>query len=293
MTRHPSENFIKFLMTSANVNAADDQWIMFTVVQLGYPKIELDYLTWLRTEVNSRKPAVFSPQNRYDRHSVKFMRAEGVFSLHNPDKSTREANLLVTNLRCRILVENLLLGRVEPKEVAKKVNARMGEFFTSAGIEAYAHYYWNVGLLRVEDWAKLLEDYEVTRQQTLAILQVGPSLALHKMGFQQSIDTKTILKETMEALYFDMREWKVQPRSSFRTQALTSLAKGMVQVDTQLSQADSALKDSLKAFEQFRMQHAEKAVPDLRVIAPDGNFTGSGIRLLEAAPVSEEGKHDE
>ena len=282
MIRHPSENFLKYLMTSSHQWALNDDWVRMTVLQLGYPKIDNDYLLWLRSTLAARLPAGFDPQNRYHRESVRFLRSEGIYSIHNPDKVIKEANLIVTNLRARPIIESLLLGRMDPKDVAKKVNSRLGEFFTSEGIETYAHYYWNTGLLKVEDWAQLLSDYDVQRRNAMAIVQVGPSLALHKMGFQQAIDSKTILKETMEALYFDMREWKAEPRSESRTTALTRIARGMVQLDAQLSQADSALKDSLRAFEQFRMQHAQASVPGIKDLAPDGNYSNSGAKLLEA-----------
>lgn len=287
MIRHPSENFIKYLMTTSHPQANDNVWVMTMVVSFGYPKPDDEYMVWMRASVMSRTPNNFQPQNRYHRESVKFMRNEGIYSLHNPDRATKEAGLLVTNLRARPIIENLLLGRMDPKDVAKRVNARLGEFFTEEGIKAYAHYYWNVSLLRVEDWAKLYQDYDVQRNQAMAIVQVGPSMALHKMGFQQGLESKTILKEMLEGVYFDFREWKTKPMSESRTRAITGLAKAAVMLDLQLSQADSALKDSLRAFEQFRMQHSQMQVPDVRSVAPAGNYTGSGARLLEA-PVKED-----
>ena len=288
MIRHPSEGFIKYLMTSANPSSGSDDWIITTLTSLGFPRPDREYVAWIRQDLFSRIPVNFQPQNRYHRQSVTCLRAEGIYSLHHPDKGTREAALLVTNLRARMLIENLLLGRMEPKEVARKVNARLGEFYTGEGIEAYGRYYWNVSLLRVEDWVTLLEEYEYTRQTTLSIVQGGAAMALHKMGFQQAIESKTMLKEMMEGLFFDFREWKSQPLSPAKTKAITTIARAAVSVDERLSQADSALKDSLRAFEAFRMQHAQMSVPDVRQIAPAGNYSGSGAKLLEAVPVEKE-----
>jgi DNA/RNA-binding domain of Phe-tRNA-synthetase-like protein len=290
MIRHPSENFLKFLMTSSSQGAGDDNWVKNTVYSLGFPMPDKAYVAWLRQDLFTRVPVNFQPQNRYHRDSVRFMRAEGIYALHQPDKGAREAAILVTNLRARPIVENLLLGRMDAKEIAKKTNQRLAEFHTAEGIEAYGRYYWNVSLLRVEDWAKLLEDYEIQRQQALSIVQGGAAMALHKMGFQQQIESKTMLKEMMEGLFFDFREWKNMPLSASKTKAITTIARTAAAVDEQLSQADSAMKESLKAFEQFRMKHAEQMVPDVRSIATAGNYTGSGARLLEAAPELEETK---
>ncbi len=285
--RHPSEYFIRYLMTAPDPSASDNDWVSHAVVSLGYPRPDPDYLATVRAQLEADCPWNFQPKNRYHKESQKYLRDHNISALHHPDKATREAHLIVTDLKARPLIENLLLGRMEPKDIAKRVNIRLGEYFTADGIEAYGHYYWNVGLLRVEEWATLLEEYEIQRQNTLAILQVGPSMALHKAGFQTQIESKTILKEMMEGLYFDFREWKTKPHSESRTRAITSLAKAAVIVDVQLSQADSALRDSLKAFEQFRMQTAQKPVPDIKIIAPAGNFSNSGARLLEAGPVKD------
>lgn len=282
MIRHPSEHFIKFLMTQQRPEAQDDKYVLMMVTSLGYPAPASDYLIWLRTQMAPKIPAGFQPQNRYHRDSVKFLRAEGIYSLHNPDEPTREASTVVTHLRARQLIEQLLLGHMEPKEIAKKVNAKLSEYFTTPCIEAYAHYYWNVDLLRVEEWAQLLEGYDIQKSKTLAILQMGPAMALHSAGFQQQIESKMVLREMLESLYFDFREWKTKPLSASRTKALVDISKSAAHLDERLSQADSAIKESLVAFEKFRMKHAELTVPDVKSVATEGNYTGSGAKLLEA-----------
>lgn len=280
-TRHPSTNFIKFLMTAPTM-ANDDASVSFSVVQLGYPPPDPEFLKNTRLELEAHQPVFFQPQNRYHRDSQKYLKSQNIWSLHHPDKATIEANGIVTNLRARPLIENLLLGRMDPKDVAKRVNARLGEFFTNDGIEAYGHYYWNVGLLRVEDWEKLLKDYDYQRHNTMSILEVGPSMALHKLGFQQSLESKTILREMMEGVYFDFREWKAQPRSESKTRSIVSLAKAATILDMQISQADGALRESLRAFEAFRMKTNEQKPKGIRDLAPQGEFSGSGAKLLDS-----------
>ncbi|MDD1709987.1 MAG: hypothetical protein LUQ37_03655, partial [Methanoregulaceae archaeon] len=131
MIRHPSLYFIKYLMTQDRPEAQDNNWVCAMVTSLGYPKPHQDFLAYTRAELHI--PASFQPRNRYHRESAKFMRQEGIWSLHNPDAATREATLIITNLRVRPTVEQLLLGHIEPKEVAKKVNSRFSEFLTSGG----------------------------------------------------------------------------------------------------------------------------------------------------------------
>jgi hypothetical protein len=229
--------------------------------------------------------------DKYHRESVKFLRNEGIYSLHFMDKATREAQLILTNLRARPIIETLLLGRIDAKTVAKRTNARLTTHLSAEGVEAYSLYYWNVTIMKVEDWARLFEQSHAQRQQTLAVVQAGPAMALHKMGFAQQIEGKVVLKEVFDGLYFDFKEWQTQPLSLDKTRALTANAKAIAGIDDRLSQADSALADSLKQFEQFRMQHASQVVPAILDIAPSGNFTDSGAKLLESGTQEEANEH--
>lgn len=282
MIRHPSENFIKYLMTSGHPQSDSNDWVQMMLTSYGFPMPQTDYLIWLRSDVTSKMPADFQPNNRYHAASRSFMKSEGIFGMHTRDKAINEANSIVMNIRARAIVENLLLGRIEPEEVAKKINSKMGAFYTKEGIDAYRHYYWQTSLLRVEDWAQLLENYDIQKQNALAIVQVGASMALHKTGFQQAIDSKSMLRTMQESIFFDFQEWRTKKHGTERTRALATLAKSAVMVDEQLSQADSALKDSLKAFEQFRMETEKAAVPGIQDVAVIGNYSGSGARMIEA-----------
>lgn len=289
MLHHPSENFIKYLLTLTDPEAQQDTWIQMGVQAFGFPAPSADYVASMREFLYKDLPVNYDPKDRYNRPSVKFLRATGVWSMHNPDDSVRSAITILPNVRVRKLVEQLLLGRIEPKEVAKKVNSRMGTFFKAADIQTYSHYYWNCALLKTQDWIDFYEAYESTeKSKSIAILHNGPAMALHATGFHQHLESKEMLREMQEALYFDFRDWKAQPRSMNKTRAMTALAKASTQVDVRLSEADSALRDSLKAFEQFRMEHASKSVKSIDDIAPHGNFTESGADIKELPPAPSE-----
>lgn len=296
MARHPSENFIKYLMTCGHPESHRDDWIRMMITSMSYPDPMATsgqapanaYLTWLRNDLASKIPANFSPQDRYHSESRKFLKSEGIFTFHIQSKGVLEANQIVMNLRARGMIESLLLGRLDPKDIAKKVNTKLGTYFTEEGIDAYRHYYWQVGIIRVEDWMQLIPDGDPSKSNVIAISQVGAALALHKTGIQQQIDSKSMLRSVQEAMFFDFQEWKTKKHGNERTKSMTYLAKAMVSVDEQLSQSDSALKDSLKAFEQFRMETEKVAVPDVRSFAPGGNFSKSGAKLIEAKTSGED-----
>jgi hypothetical protein len=283
LSHHPSEYYIRYLMTLDHPQASQDGWILWNIQTLGFPAADLEYIRELRTELLPKIPVNFERTNRLNRESVKFMRSEGIWSMHNPDAPMQEATAILQNPKVREVVEQLLLGRLDPKEVAKKVNARFEEHCTTAGIESYRHCYWNVTLCSIEDWDRILgkANYQ-TREKAISALTIGPSMALHQTGFAQNIESKTVMKAVQEALYFDFLRWKAEPMSPDKTRALTGIAAGLCKVDEQLQQADSALRDALKSLEQFRMQHAEFQVQSIRDLAPAGNFSLSGAKLLEA-----------
>jgi hypothetical protein len=288
MIRHPSENFIKSLMVSSHASAGDNNWVAIVIEQMQWPRPAADYLAWLRADIMSRMPAGFRTDDKYHRPSARYLRDEGIYGLFFAERAEREASEIIMNFRVRSMVEPLLLGRLPEMEIAKKINARLSTHIPVATIERYHHYYWKVELLRVEDWAVLFDGNYEAKENALAIAQVGPALALHKLGFQQNVDSKSMLRIMQEALFFDLMQWKTQPLSGEKTKAMTAIARSAVMVDEQLSSSDSALKDSLKAFEQFRMKHGESRVTGLNDLAPAGNFTGSGARLLDAPKDNDE-----
>jgi hypothetical protein len=291
LNRHPSEYFIKYLLTLTRPEAQDDTWIQYSVQSMGFPPPADIYIQQLRSEVEKDLPLSYDPNDRYNRASVKFLRTNGVWSMHNPDDAVRECLKILPNYRARRIIEQLLLGRIEDKEVAKKANSRLGEYYKTAVIKAYRHYFWNTSLLKTSDWMFFFEEYEATEAaSSIAVLQGGPATALHITGFQQNLECKEMLKEMMEGLYFDFREWKVQPRSLAKTRAMTNIAKAATQIDVRMSEADSALRDSLKAFEAFRMEHAQKGVKSIDDIAPAGNFTESGVDIKELPAPKKEAK---
>lgn len=282
LDRHPSEYFIKYLLTLTKPEAQDNAWIQFSVQSMGFPPPAEVYIQQLRSAVEKDLPLGYDPTDRYNRASVKFLRSIGVWSMHNPDDAVRAAMRILPNYRGRRIIEQLLLGRIEYKEVAKKANSRLGEYFTVGTIKTYSHYFWNTQLLKTSDWMAFFEEYETTEAaSSVAVLQGGPATALHITGFQQNLECKEMLKEMMEGLYFDFKEWKAQPRSVNKTRAMTNIAKAATQIDVRMSEADSALRDSLKAFEAFRMEHAQKGVKSIDDVAPAGNFTESGVDIKE------------
>lgn len=276
-------------MTLIRPEAKDDEWVRGSVGSMGFPIPTADYVQVIREELWKDIPPHYVPDNRYNRPSVKFLRGAQIYSLHNPDKSVREATALLIDFKSRRLIEQLLLGRLSPTEVATKVNSRLNTYHTAAAVKTYGHYYWNCPLLKADEWSEFYAIYEKNDlSNSMAILRGGPAMALHITGFRQHLESKEILRRMQEDMFFDFIEWKGQPHSATRTKAMTSIAKSVSTVDVRLSESDSALRESLEAFKNFQMRHAAHKVIGIDELAPQGTFTDSGADMKELPPAKED-----
>lgn len=281
-TRHPSEYFIKYLLTLPQPEAQDDNWICTGVQRIGYPPPAVPYISLLRQSVMADFPVDYAPQDRYNRQSVKYLRNHGIWSLHNPSPDTQDAVQLLADIPVRKVLEQLLLGRLDPKEVASRVNSRFRRFITADAVMTYSHYFYNCSLMKSADWVSFFERYDRTEQQrSMAIVQGGSGMALHKAGFRQEIETKDMLRDMLETINFDFKEWKNAPLGKERTMAFATLAKAATGIDERLSESSTAVRDHLAIFKQWQMTHAPSSVKGIEEIAPHGNFSESGAELKE------------
>lgn len=282
--RHPSEAFIKYLITSGKREAKDDNWITYQLGTLGLPPAEEGYIEVVRERLEQLIPSPFKPNDRYHKESRKFLHAEGIFGLHNPDAATEEANNLLTNIKARSVIEQLLLGRIPAVEISRRLAADAKEAVSPEAIECFKSYYWNVDKLRQEDWAILFADKEVKLEKIKAILDCGAGLALHLAGFREEVEGKKLIKDMLEGVKWDFEQWMTQPRSEARTRSLNSLAKSACMLDTQLNSKTEQINKAFEMLEKFRVSHSNSEAPSIADVAPAGNFTQSGVKLVEEDP---------
>ena len=61
LVRHPSEAFIKFLITQPHKDAEDDKWVRYEVASRGFPNPDELYIAAIRTQLMANIPGDFSP----------------------------------------------------------------------------------------------------------------------------------------------------------------------------------------------------------------------------------------
>ena len=285
MRAHPSEYLIKYLMVLPA--GASDDWVQRQIVALALPRPSIEYLQ--ETRLTLQPPTPFNPSSTTDIASQAFLKGEKIHGMFFPDAPVLEANKLAADMRVRPAVEKLLLALEPLKSIAKRVNEKFGEFYTADGIGAYQHYYWNTRLLRVQDWELVFADHKYEQQEILAILRCGPEYAYHRSGFKVVYEAKTVMQKMLEGLWLDFQEWQGKPNSRDKSRCMVGLATAAAKLDSQLHEGQTNLKDTLGLFERIKVKTQKVEAPPIRQLALAGNFSRSGVDLIEVnQPVEKE-----
>ena len=273
--RHPAEYYIKFLiirdpqLTDAQVLLNLEEWGMLSPAP--------QYLGLLRGRIPPQ-PQPFQPMDRTNRVSTQYLRDQGVYEMFHPTDAMNEALEILSTPEKRMVVEQILLARLDLNIATKKVNAKYDWHFTKAGLDIYRHFFWNVGLLSFDEWGRYMYQRTAMYEQYMALLLAPPKLAFYHLRLDQNIESKKMIQRTQEIAYFTLEEIAQKPGTGIdKVKAIGMLGKLVIEAHAALSTSDMALKDVLKQFERFRMEHPQLSVPDVRQLAPKGNYSGSGI----------------
>ena len=272
---HPAEFFIKYLLVADEGISLDS--INSTLELHGISFIEEADLKALKDDLGQR-PSDFRPWDRTHRPTNSWLKKKRIFSLVHPDVATKEMkDKILSDPRAREKVDRLLLGNVSYIEASHRLR-KVGVKVSDSAISEYCHYFWNTQIMGVSDWAAYLDDDSSERTSatrnaySLAVL-AGPEAAMYRVGIQKQIDGKKIMMEVQSELYHTFLETKTLPLSTKKVEMLTALARGLARIDERVQAGDSALQETLKKFEKFKVLHNEKKPPSLLELAPNGSVS--------------------
>lgn len=273
VTKHPSQNYIKYLLL--NKNNVSEFLKRYDLPDL--PNGYLDYLKKSMPEV----PQNFDPNNRYHRESLAYIKELQIYNLFFPDRFTKEAMSYLEDLEIRMHIESMLLSRTKPIDIAKAINSKLNSLCTEEGIDRYRHYFWNVNILKIDDWNKILENPS-ERYKTKRLIRGGPSFAKYQLGgFQQKVEAKQLLSDILTVLKHDIEEIKYMPTSEGKIKMLSTSVNMIGDIDDRLTSMDITMKDTLKQFERFKVDHVKANVKPISESAAIGNYSNSGMVLEE------------
>lgn len=283
--KHPSELFIKYLMVKQE--GVTDAEILKTLMDwsiLPPLKAEVEsYFAWLRVDL-AGQPQGFNQANQLHRPSVIYLRKVGVYELFFQNDAVSEAWDILSDPQKRMAVESVLMSRFLPalqKDVLHKLNSKSNWHLTAAGVAAYGKFFWNVGFLTFDDWGRFLYERTSLYDRHMGLLQAPKELAYYHLRLDQNVESKRMIQRAQEIAYYTLEEVAQLPGvRADKVKAISVLTKSITECHEALSTSDMALKEVLAQFERFRMENPQLSPPSIHLLAPKGNFTGSGAEFI-------------
>ena len=272
---HPAEFFIKYLLVADEGISLDS--VNSTLELHGISEIEPSDFQMIKGDLGMR-PTDFRPWDSSHKPTNSWLRKQRVFSLVHPDVGTKEMKeKILTDPRAREKIDRLLLGNVSYIEAAHRLR-KLGVKVSDSAIAEYSHYFWNTQIMGVSDWAVYLEHDSsertaATKSAYSIAMLAGPEAAMYRVGVKKQLDGKKIMMEVQAELYHTFLETKTLPLSTKKVEMLSALARGLARIDERVQAGDSALQETLKKFEKFKVLHNEKKPPSLLELAPNGSVS--------------------
>lgn len=272
---HPAEYFIKYLLVVSV--GADHDSINSTLELYGVSAVSREALAEYRAEVSS-PPQDFRPWDKQHRPSSSWLRKKKLFSLVHPDQGTMEMKeKILQHPRTREKVERMILGNVPAREGSLRLT-KLGVLVGEMAISEYKHYFWNTDLLGISDWVTYFRDDSTERTSPVrtaysTALLAGPDVALYRLGVRRQIDSKRIMLEVQTELYHTFLETRELPLSAKKVEMLSSLSRSLARIDERVQAGDTALQETLKKFEKFKVLQTGSKPPSLLDLAPTGSIS--------------------
>lgn len=293
--KHPAEQFIKYLMIKnmahmqqlgtalqegvTVIPTGSNDSIMKSLDDWGFLPPQPNYLSLLRNSLPDPPPN-FNPADRLNRPSIQYLREQKVYDIFFPSAATEEAWTILQHPRQRQIVEQVLMARCCNKAILQRINKKHNLMLTEEGVQTFGHYFWNVDLLTFDEWGRYLYDRSAMYADYMALLRAPPNLLFFKLQIEQQLESKDMIKQAQIIAFNNLQQVNLIPGTdSAKVKAIGVLIKSVVECDSALSASDAALSGVLKKFESFRMEHPQVPAPDIKQLAPDNTFSGSGVRV--------------
>ena len=93
------------------------------------------------------------------------------------------------------------------------------------------------------------------------------------LGIEKELDNKKIMLEVQRELYASFQETKSMPLSHKKVEMLGTLARSLARIDERVQAGDTALQETLKKFEKFKVVSNRSQLPTLHDLAKQGSVS--------------------
>lgn len=272
---HPAYFFIKYLLVALPDSSED---IINDNLRLnGMASVDPYVLEMAREEVKA-VPETFEPWHKKHKETNKWLHKQKIDTIVYQDDYIRKIDeLIIARPRDREVLERLILAGLGPKEICFRLS-KLSIYIPDLTISAYRHYFWNTDIMSMSQWASYFQSDDsdrisVTKNLYSISLNAGPEAALIRLGLKSQLDSKKIMQNVQSELYASFLETKTLPLSPTKVSMLTDLARGLAKIDERVQAGDSALLDTLKKFEKFKILTPQDNMKKIGDLAKRGTTT--------------------
>lgn len=272
---HPAFFFIKYLIVA--LPDSSEEIVNSNLLLNGMATATVELIEKARAEA-SATPAEFRPWDSRHRGTTSWLKTQKIDTIVRQDEYVRNIDgMIIAKPRDREVLERLLLSGMSPKEVCYRLSG-LDIHIPDMTIAAYKHYFWNTDIMSLSQWSEYFKNDDsdrinVTKGLYSSALHAGPEAALLRLGLKKQVDSKKIMVDIQKELYATFLETKALPLSDKKVSMLTDLARGLAKIDERVQAGDSALLDTLKKFEKFKILTPEDNMRKIADLSAKGTTT--------------------
>jgi hypothetical protein len=275
---HPAAVFITYLIVTGA--ALDRESLNVSLKGLGFAAISDAGYRNIKEQI-PLPPDDFDFTDESHTPSVRYLRQLKIYNLCHQDDTTRQAIQLLSRHALRLTVETLLLGKNSPREIAHRISKDLKEKDISGpSITEFRFYFWNSEAMTIQNWSDYFGADSGGRTgiihplDTRTVLFCPPSVSIDMVGLKQRTDRQEVLEDVFQSLYTMFLQVKSLPMSKDKVEMLEGLTRGLLRTDDRLRSSDTALQETLRRFERFKVKTDSTEIPSLADLAPAGTVSG-------------------
>jgi len=178
------------------------------------------------------------------------------------DEHAANARELLGNVKCRRVVETLLLANMDIQAVSEFVLEITGISVHKKTVDLYRHYFWNRDLLSTREWLDYLEEYDNGKILASCYSQ-GGEYALWKLGHRVSLPKEEILTSVFHESA--MRFFETSQFDNTRDTAMTAKlwAESLFKANEELEKSGDAVKQVLENLKDIAIKLGKRDITSI------------------------------
>ena len=275
---HPAFFFIKYLIVAlpdASLEVINDN-----LLTNGISTTNSEIVEKARKEIG-KLPQNFKPWDSSHPATSRWLHNQKISSIIRQDSYVNDIRkFIIEKPRDRETLEKLLLSNMSAKEACYRLS-KIDINISDLTISAYRHYFWNTDIMSLSQWADYFQNDDSCRISASkglykVALYADPEATLLRVGIKKQLDSKKIMKEVQEELYATFLETKTLPLSIKKVGMLTDLARSLAKIDERVQAGDSALLETLKKFEKFKILTPDNNIKKISALSKRGTNSNRG-----------------